>query len=40
MNLHIKSSARPLSNAAVQIIGILSVITGICTMIFSTIGYF
>ena len=40
MNLHIKSSTRPLSNAVVQIIGILSVITGICTIIFSTIGYF
>jgi putative membrane protein len=40
MNLHIKSSSHSLSNAAVEIIGILSVITGVCTIIFSTISYF
>jgi putative membrane protein len=40
INLHIRSSAHVLSTAAVQTIGILSVVTGICTIIFSTIGYF
>ncbi|MDQ0161877.1 YidH family protein [Aeribacillus alveayuensis] len=40
INMHIKSSDSTLSNSAVEIIGILSVITGICTIIFSTIGYF
>jgi putative membrane protein len=40
MNLHIRSSTHVLSTAAVQTIGILSVVTGICTIIFSTIGYF
>lgn len=40
MNLHIRSSTHVLSTAAVQTIGILSVVTGICTIIFSTISYF
>jgi putative membrane protein len=40
VNLHIRSSSPSLSNAAVQIIGLLSVISGICTIVFSTISYF
>lgn len=40
INLHIKSSLHSLPNTAVQGIGVLSVLTGICTIIFSTISYF
>ncbi|OQM46469.1 hypothetical protein B6A27_04720 [Anoxybacillus sp. UARK-01] len=40
INLHIKSSFYTLPNAAVQWIGILSVLAGVSTIIFSTVSYF
>jgi putative membrane protein len=40
INLHIKSSHHSLSNMAVQMIGTLSVVTGVCTVVFATISYF
>ncbi|ANB57382.1 hypothetical protein GFC29_3472 [Anoxybacillus sp. B7M1] len=40
INLHIKSSFHTLPNAAVQWIGILSVLAGVSTIIFSTVSYF
>lgn len=40
INLHIKSSVHSLSNATVREIGALSVLAGISTIVFSTIGYF
>lgn len=40
LNLHIKSATQSLSNMTVQIIGLLSVFTGICTILFSTFSYF
>ncbi|WP_270583941.1 YidH family protein [Bacillus smithii] len=40
LNLHIKSATQSLSNMTVQIIGLLSVLTGVCTILFSTISYF
>lgn len=40
INLHIKSSHHSLSNMAVEMIGTLSVITGVCTIVFATVSYF